>query len=71
MEWIINSYDQRTDQDGQHRFATEADFIKAAKGLLRDSLNGFESAILPDGTMIKDEVALRAIIAAGPTAPQV
>jgi hypothetical protein len=26
MEWIINSYDRRTDRDGQNRFTTEAAF---------------------------------------------
>lgn len=70
MQWIINSYDQRTDQDGQRRFTTEADFVRAAEDLLRDLLNGFESAILPDGTVIKDEGALRAIIRSSPAAQQ-
>ena len=42
MEWIINSYDRRTDRDGQNRFTTEADFIMAAKDLLFDVWRGFE-----------------------------
>jgi hypothetical protein len=68
MEWIINSYDRRTDRDGQNRFTTEADFIMAAKDLLFDVWRGFESAILPDGTLVKGEGALRALLAAKPAA---
>jgi hypothetical protein len=62
MEWVINSYDRRTDRDGQSRFTTEAAFIAAARDLLRDVWRGFVSAILPDGTEIKDAGALRAMI---------
>lgn len=43
MEWIINSYDRRTDRDGQDRFTTEAAFIIGATHLLRDREKGFES----------------------------
>jgi hypothetical protein len=68
MEWIINSYNQRTDRDGQNRYTTEAAFIMAAEDLLRDVWAGFDSAILPDGTKVKGEGALRALIAASPVA---
>jgi hypothetical protein len=68
MEWVINSYDRRTDRDGQNRFTTEAAFIAAGQDLLRDMWRGFVSAILPDGTEIKDLGGLRAIIAASPLA---
>jgi hypothetical protein len=34
MEWIINSYDRRTDRDAENRFDTEAAFISAADELL-------------------------------------
>jgi hypothetical protein len=65
MEWVINSYDRRTDRDRQSRFTTEAAFIAAAGDLLRDVWRGFVSAILPDGTEIKDAGALRAMIGEG------
>jgi hypothetical protein len=68
MEWIINSYDRKTDRDGQKRFASEAAFIAAGQDLLSDIWRGFVSAILPDGTEIKDVGALRATIAASPLA---
>jgi hypothetical protein len=29
MEWIIESYDRRTDRDGQNRFTSESAFITA------------------------------------------
>jgi len=70
MEWVINSYDRRTDRDGQNRFTTEAAFIAAGQDLLRDVWRGFASAILPDGTEIKDVGGLRAIVAASPLAPR-
>jgi hypothetical protein len=68
MEWILNSYDRRTDRDGQIRFTTETAFIAAGQDLLRDVRRGFVSAILPDGTEVKDVGALLAIIAASPVA---
>ncbi len=68
MEWVLNSYDRRTDRDGQKRCTTEAAFIAAGQDLLRDAWRGFVSAILPDGTEVKDRGALRAIIAANPLA---
>jgi hypothetical protein len=68
MEWIINSYDRRTDRDGQSRFTTEAAFIAAGQDLLRDARRGFVSAILPDGTVVKDIGSLRAMIDASPLA---
>jgi hypothetical protein len=64
MEWIIESYDRRTDRDGESRFATESAFISAAEDLLRNVWKGFESATLPDGTIVPDERALRTLIAA-------
>jgi hypothetical protein len=68
MEWVLNSYDRRTDRDGQKRFTTEAAFIAAGQDLLRDAWRGFDCAILPDGTEVKDLGALRAIIATNPLA---
>ena len=63
MEWVIESYDRRTDRDGQNRFTTEDAFIKAGEDLLRNGGRGFVSATLPDGTIVRDERALRALIA--------
>ena len=34
MEWIIESYDRRTDRDGENRYTTENAFISAAEELL-------------------------------------
>jgi hypothetical protein len=65
MEWVIESYDRRTDRDDQNRFTTEVAFIRAGEDLLRNAGRGFVSATLPDGTMVRDERALRALIAAG------
>jgi hypothetical protein len=64
MEWIIESYDRRTDRDGENRFTTEDAFIRAGEDLLRNAWRGFVSATLPDGTMVRGEPALRALIAA-------
>ena len=64
MEWIIESYDRGTDRDGENRFATQDAFVKAGEDLLRNGRRGFVSATLPDGTMVRDERALRALIAA-------
>ena len=60
MEWVIESYDRRTDRDAEHSFATESAFISAAEDLLRNVWEGFVSATLP----VRDERALRALIAA-------
>jgi hypothetical protein len=62
MEWIIESYDRRTDRDGQNRFTSEIAFISAADELLRTSSRGFVSATLPDGKVL-DEPAIRALVA--------
>jgi hypothetical protein len=64
MEWVIESYDRRTDRDGENRFTTEVAFTRADEDLLRNGGRGFVSATLPDGTIIRDEPALRALIAA-------
>ena len=64
MEWVIESYDRRTDRDAEHSFATESAFIRAAEDLLPNVWRGFVSATLPDGTIVRDERALRALIAA-------
>jgi hypothetical protein len=69
MEWIIRSYDRRTDRDQENRFATEAEFISAADELLHNKMTGFESATLPDGTIVRDERAVRALIEASATGP--
>jgi hypothetical protein len=63
MEWVIESYDRRTDRDGQNRFTTERAFISAGEDLLCNAWRGFVSATLPDGTIVRDERALRALIA--------
>jgi hypothetical protein len=68
MEWVIESYDRRTDRDAEHSFTTESAFISAAEDLLRNGGRGFVSATLPDGTIVRDERALRALIAASPLA---
>ena len=64
MEWVIESYDRRTDRDGENRFTTEVAFTRAGEDLLRNGGRGSVSATLPDGTIIRDEPALRALIAA-------
>ena len=64
MEWVIESYDRRTDRDGEHTFTTEAAFIRAGEDLLCNGRRGFVSATLPDGTIVRDERELRALIAA-------
>jgi len=69
MEWIIRSYDRRTDRDGENRFTSENAFKRAAEDLLGDVSRGFVSASLPDGTLIGDERALRALIGASAVAP--
>ena len=62
MEWIIESYDRRTDRDGQKRFTSESAFISAAEELLGNIHKGFVSATLPDGRVL-DEAAMRALVA--------
>ena len=64
MEWVIESYDRRTDRDAENRFTTEVAFVRAGEDLLRNGEKGFVSATLPDGTIVRDEQALRALIAA-------
>ena len=64
MEWVIESYDRRTDRGGENRFTTEVAFTRADEDLLRKGGRGFVSATLPDGTIVRDEPALRAMIAA-------
>jgi hypothetical protein len=70
MEWVLNTYSRRTDRDGQNRFTTEAAFIAAVQDLLGDVWKGFDSAVLPNGTTVKDLTALRAIVAGSPLAAQ-
>ena len=60
MEWIIESYDRRTDRDGQNRFTSES--VCAAEELLGNIWKGFVSATLPDGRVL-DEAAMRALVA--------
>jgi hypothetical protein len=38
MEWIIESYDRRTDRDGENRFTSEGAFMSGAEELYHDSL---------------------------------
>ena len=40
MEWIIESYDRRTDRDDQNRFISESAFISTAEELLRNIRRG-------------------------------
>ena len=61
MEWIIESYDRRTDRDSQNRFTSERAFISAAEELLGNIWKGFVSAKLPDGSVL-DEAAMRALV---------
>ena len=51
-------------ETAKNRFTTEVAFIGAAEDLLRNAWRGFVSATLPDGTIVRDEPALRALIAA-------
>jgi hypothetical protein len=62
MEWIIESYDRKTDRDLQNRFTSESAFISAAEELFRNTWKGFVSATLPDGRVL-DEAAMRAVVA--------
>jgi hypothetical protein len=62
MEWIIESYDRKTDRDGTNRYTTESAFISAAEELLRNVLKGFVSATLPDGRVLNEQ-QLRGLIA--------
>jgi hypothetical protein len=63
MEWIIESYDRRTDRDAENRFTTESAFIDAAEELLGNNGKGLVSATLPDGRVL-DEAVMRALVAA-------
>jgi hypothetical protein len=40
MEWIIESFDRRTDRNGQNRFTSESAFIRAAEELLGNIWKG-------------------------------
>jgi hypothetical protein len=62
MEWIIESYDRKTDRDGQNRFTSESAFTSAAEELFGSIWKGFVSATLPDGRVL-DEAAMRALVA--------
>jgi hypothetical protein len=62
MEWIIESYDRRTDRDFQNRFTSESAFMSGAEKLLGNTWKGFVSATLPDGRVI-NEAAMRALLA--------
>jgi hypothetical protein len=63
MESVIKSCDCRTDR-GEHSFTTEGAFIRAGEDLLGNAWRGGVSATLADGTIVRDERALRALIAA-------
>ena len=68
MEWIIESYDRKTDRDGTHRYTTEGAFISAAEELLRNIWKGFVSATLPDGSVLNEQ-QLRGLIAHSASKP--
>jgi hypothetical protein len=71
MDWVIDRYEHRTDRYARGKYATEAEFIRAAKELLRDPLIRFESATLPDGTVVDGVDFLRVLIAASRTGQRV
>ena len=62
MEWIIESYDRRTDRDFQDRFSSQSAFMSGAQELLGNIWKGFVSATLPDGRVL-NEAAMRALVA--------
>jgi hypothetical protein len=62
MEWVIESYDRRTDRDFQNRFTSESAFMIGAEELLGNTWKGFVTATLPDGRVI-NEAAMRALLA--------
>jgi hypothetical protein len=62
MEWMIESYDRRTDRDAQNRFTSESAFINAAEEVPGNARKGFVSATLPDGRVL-NEAAMRALVA--------
>ena len=62
MEWIIDSYDRRTDRDGQNRFTSEGAFLSAAEELLGNIWKGFVSANTSRWQVL-DEAAMRALVA--------
>ena len=64
MQWTIKWFDYKTGRSLQDVHITEAGFIAAARGMLRNPSMRFESAVLPNGTLVKDEGALRALVAA-------
>ena len=68
MEWIIESYDRKTDRDGTNRYTTESAFISAAEELLRNIWKGFVSATLPDGRVLNEQ-QLRGLIAHSASKP--
>ena len=59
MEWVIESYDRKTDREEVARIASlqKSAFIGAAEDLLRNVRMGFAiTATLPDGTrIVRDE----------------
>ncbi len=61
MEWIIESYDRKTDRDGTTRYTTESAFVSAAEELLHNIWRGFVSATLPDGRVLNEQ-QLRVLI---------
>jgi hypothetical protein len=61
MEWIIESYDRKTDRDGTNCYITESAFMSAAEELFRNIWKGFVSATLPDGSLLNEQ-QLRVLI---------
>ena len=47
MEWIIESYDRKTDRDLENRLTSESAFISAAEELFRNTWKGFVSQHFP------------------------
>ena len=68
MEWIIESYDRRTDRDAEKRFTTESAFVDAAEELFGNIWRGFVSATLPDGSVLNEQ-QLRGLIAHSASKP--
>jgi anti-sigma-K factor RskA len=69
MEWIIESYDRRTDRDGQNRFTSESALISAAEELLGNIWRGFTvepPGGSPDGKPCGPPVFFGKLIPVGP-----
>ena len=62
MEWIIESYDRRTDRDGENHFTTEDAFIRASEDLLR---NAWRVVHRPKSILSDSRDSLAALVGSG------